>query len=227
MPRCSIRPRSFASFPLRRFRNIRDYLARGCPRLGRTTTRRSDGLHARQTHLESNQACRPGRHRGRAACHAPIERWRYGVWVGEARAGRFPQSPQSEARHVLVAAAGPGANFAMAALWAALAALLLSVLQLEGTIAQWLLNMCIFGMQINVILAVFNRLPIPPLDGGRVLAGLLPRSGANLLERIEPFGFMIVILSMILPTGQPLLWTLLDPFRRFFLDFYFSIAGLA
>jgi Zn-dependent protease len=124
---------------------------------------------------------------------------------------------------VLVAAAGPGANFTMAALWAVFAAVLLGVFGYEGTLLQWLVNMCVFGMQINVILAVFNLLPLPPLDGGRVLAGLLPPAGANLLERIEPFGFMIVVLLMV--TG--VLWTIMEPFRLFFLDFYFSIAGLA
>ena len=124
---------------------------------------------------------------------------------------------------VLVAAAGPVSNFAMATVWSLVAAVLLTVVGVHPGATEWVLNMCAFGMGINVILAVFNLLPIPPLDGGRVLAGLLPRSGSNALERIEPFGLMIVVLLMA--TGT--LWSIMGPFRDFFLKFFFNLAGLA
>jgi Zn-dependent protease len=94
---------------------------------------------------------------------------------------------------VWVALAGPVANFVQAVLWS----ILLIALVAAGIPEPFFVAMAKAGIQVNLVLAVFNLFPLPPLDGGRVLVGLLPRGPAYQVARLEPFGFFIVLALMI------------------------------
>jgi Zn-dependent protease len=106
---------------------------------------------------------------------------------------RFDQLRHPKRDMVWVALAGPGANLIQALLWG----VLLYLLAGSGVTERFFLEMCKAGMLTNVVMFAFNLFPLPPLDGGRILVGLLPWRQAVLLSRIEPFGFYIVMALVI------------------------------
>ncbi len=102
---------------------------------------------------------------------------------------------------VWVALAGPVSNLFQALLWG----ILLYVLMGAGVSERFFIEMCRAGMLVNVVMFVFNLFPLPPLDGGRVLVGLLPWRAAAAVSRIEPWGFFIVM-GLVLAGVITTLW---------------------
>jgi Zn-dependent protease len=94
---------------------------------------------------------------------------------------------------VWVALAGPVSNFIQAILWA----IGLISLSGAGVTERFFLEMCNAGVLVNLVMWAFNLFPLPPLDGGRVLVGLLPRRLAWSFSRLEPWGFFIVMALVI------------------------------
>jgi Zn-dependent protease len=122
---------------------------------------------------------------------------------------------------IWVALAGPASNFVQAFLWG----LVLIALNAFGNSEIYFYDVARAGILVNIVMFVFNLFPIPPLDGGRVLVGLLPVRQAIALSRIEPYGFFIVMalvltgiitslwLIPLMGLTQTVLSLLLTPFK--------------
>ncbi|WP_432744055.1 site-2 protease family protein [Methylobacter sp. G7] len=122
----------------------------------------------------------------------------------------------------IVALAGPVANLLMAVGWALIARLGVSMHSQSEAIALPLIYTGIAGISINLVLALLNLLPIPPLDGSRILTGILPRYWAWQYNRLERFGFIILLVLLY----TRVLNLILEYPLYFAQQVFFSIAGL-
>ena len=121
----------------------------------------------------------------------------------------------------LVAAAGPAANLVMAIFWLFVIKLASLLPESSSGLAYILFYMALFGVLVNIVLMIFNLIPIPPADGGRIAAGILPPQAAQALSRLEPYG--LIILVVLLATG--IIGKLLQPVIQSVLKLIQTIIG--
>ena len=114
---------------------------------------------------------------------------------------------------IWVALAGPGANFLMAVGW-----VLVAIISINFNIPI-LLKMAGIGIFFNILLAVFNLLPIPPLDGSRVISALLPRPLASKYGQFEQYGFLILLGLMYIGGFQLFVLPIVNQIQLFFIAF--------
>ncbi|MCU7877047.1 MAG: site-2 protease family protein [Candidatus Thiodiazotropha sp. (ex Lucinoma borealis)] len=108
----------------------------------------------------------------------------------------------------LVALAGPGANLIMALIWAILVYVGAMSLEQFYWFGKPLMYMGVFGVFINSVLMVLNMMPVPPLDGGRVVYSLLPAKQAQVYSRLEAYGLIIVVILLVTGIVNVILWPL-------------------
>ena len=106
----------------------------------------------------------------------------------------------------VVALAGPASNFIMACGWGLIAGIATAVYTPGSEVAAYFIAVGKAGVTINLILMVLNLLPIPPLDGGRVVAGVLPPQIAVPFMKIEPYGLFVVIFLLVTGILGKILW---------------------
>lgn len=121
-----------------------------------------------------------------------------------------------------VALAGPASNLIMAILWAVIAAIGVSLQNSGVAIGQVMSYMGAAGILINSMLMTLNLLPLPPLDGGRILVSLLPGPLAWQVGRIEPYGFFILVGLLYFGILSMILWPLIGAF----INLLASVFGL-
>jgi Zn-dependent protease len=121
----------------------------------------------------------------------------------------------------LVAVAGPLSNALQALLWAILLKIGLPMAT-DGGAWAFVIAMSAAGIVINLILMVLNLLPLPPLDGGRVLTGVVPESLARRLDRVEPYGIVILLVLLFIGWLSPIL----GPGLRLAEQALFGLLGL-
>lgn len=123
---------------------------------------------------------------------------------------------------IWVAIAGPLSNLIMAFLWAIILKLCVSALAAEHALSIPLRYMAQIGIQINIVLLVLNLIPIPPLDGSKVLMGLLPGRMAYKLSLIEPYGFFILLALIYFGVFS----AILNPVLNIFVSFISAVLAI-